>query len=202
MQSYCNTVPTPEGGTHEAGLRAALTRGLKAYAELTGEKRGGLITADDVIAQAGALVSVFIRNPEFQGQTKERLSSADAQRLVENALRDPFDHWLTAQPKAASALLEFVIERAEERLKRRKRQGGRPRLGHPQAAPARQARRLLRLGHRRHRALPGRGRLGRRLGQAGARPQDPGDPAAARQDPERRLRHPRQDWRRTRSSPT
>jgi topoisomerase-4 subunit B len=120
MQSYCNTVPTPEGGTHEAGLRAALTRGLKAYAELTGEKRGTILTADDVIAQAGALVSVFIRDPEFQGQTKERLSSADAQRLVETALRDPFDHWLTAQPKAASALLEFVIERAEERLKRRK----------------------------------------------------------------------------------
>ncbi|HXA39508.1 MAG TPA: DNA topoisomerase IV subunit B [Phenylobacterium sp.] len=120
LQSYCNTVPTPEGGTHEAGLRAALTRGLKAYAELTGEKRGTILTADDVIAQAGALVSVFIRDPEFQGQTKERLSSAEAQRLVETALRDPFDHWLTAQPKVASALLEFVIERAEERLKRRK----------------------------------------------------------------------------------
>jgi len=120
MQSYCNTVPTPEGGTHEAGLRAALTRGLKAYAELTGEKRGTILTADDVISQAGALISVFIRNPEFQGQTKERLSSSDAQKLVENALRDPFDHWLTAQPKAASALLEFVIERAEERLKRRR----------------------------------------------------------------------------------
>jgi len=120
MQSYCNTVPTPEGGTHESGLRAALTRGLKAYAELTGEKRGTLITADDVLSQAGSLISVFIRNPEFQGQTKERLSSTDAQRLVENALRDPFDHWLTAQPKAASALLEFVVERAEERLKRRK----------------------------------------------------------------------------------
>ena len=120
MQSYCNTVPTPEGGTHEAGFRAALTRGLKQYAELTGEKRGGLITAEDVVAQAGALVSVFISNPEFQGQTKEKLSSSEAQRLVENALRDPFDHWLTAQPKAANALLQFVIERAEERLKRRR----------------------------------------------------------------------------------
>ncbi|HEY3951482.1 DNA topoisomerase IV subunit B [Phenylobacterium sp.] len=120
LQSYCNTVPTPEGGTHEAGLRAALTRGLKAYAELTGEKRGAILTADDVLAQAGALVSVFIRDPEFQGQTKEKLSSAEAQRLVEAAIRDPFDHWLTAQPKSASALLEFVIERAEERLKRRR----------------------------------------------------------------------------------
>ena len=120
VQSYCNTVPTPEGGTHEAGFRAALTRGLKAFAELSGEKRAGLITAEDVAAQAGMLISVFVRNPEFQGQTKERLSSPDAQRLVEAALRDPLDHWLTAQPKAAGALLQFVIERAEERLKRRK----------------------------------------------------------------------------------
>jgi topoisomerase IV subunit B len=120
IQSYCNTVPTPEGGTHESGFRAALTRGLKAYGELSGEKRAGIITADDVIANAGALISVFVRNPEFQGQTKERLSSSDAQRLVETTLRDPFDHWLTASPKAATALLEFVIERAEERLKRRK----------------------------------------------------------------------------------
>ena len=120
IRSYCNTVPTPEGGTHEAGLRAVLTRGLKAWAELTNEKRGALITADDVVAQAGALISVFVRNPEFQGQTKERLSSIDAQRLVEAALRDPFDHWLTAQPKAAGALLAFVVDRAEERLKRRK----------------------------------------------------------------------------------
>jgi topoisomerase-4 subunit B len=120
MRSYCNTVPTPEGGTHETGLRTILTRGLKAYAELTGEKRGVVITADDVLAQAGAMISVFVRNPEFQGQTKERLSSIDAQRLVEGALRDPFDHWLAAQPKAASALLGFVVDRAEERLKRRK----------------------------------------------------------------------------------
>jgi topoisomerase-4 subunit B len=120
MQSYCNTVPTPEGGTHEAGLRSVLMRGLKSYAELRGEKRGGLITAEDVAAQAGCLISVFIRNPEFQGQTKERLSSIEAQRLVETALRDSFDHWLTAQPKTASLLLDFIIERAEERLKRRK----------------------------------------------------------------------------------
>jgi len=120
MQSYCNTVPTPEGGTHEAGLRAVLLKGLKTYAEMTGEKRGGILTAEDVVAQAGALISVFIKNPEFQGQTKERLSSSDAQRLVENALRDPFDHWLTAQPRLATQLLQFVVERAEERLKRRK----------------------------------------------------------------------------------
>ncbi len=120
MQSYCNTVPTPEGGTHEAGFRAALLKGLKAYAERVGEKRGGILTAEDVVAQAGSLISVFIRNPEFQGQTKERLSSSQAQRLVEAVLRDPFDHWLTGQPKAAAALLAFVADRAEERLKRRK----------------------------------------------------------------------------------
>src|SRR5579863_8947176 len=120
LSSYCNTVPTPEGGTHEAGLRAALTRGLKAYAELANDKRAAVITGDDVLAQAGAMISVFIRNPEFQGQTKERLSSIDAQRLVEATLRDPFDHWLAEQPKAAGALLAFVADRAEERLKRRK----------------------------------------------------------------------------------
>jgi topoisomerase-4 subunit B len=120
LSSYCNAVPTPEGGTHEAGLRAALTRSLKGYAELAGDKRAAIITADDVLAQAGALISVFVRNPEFQGQTKERLSSIDAQRLVESALRDPFDHWLAAAPKSASALLDFVVEHAEERLKRRR----------------------------------------------------------------------------------
>jgi len=120
LSSYCNTVPTPEGGTHEAGLRAALTRGLKAYAELANDKRAAIITGDDVLAQAGAMISVLVRNPEFQGQTKERLSSIDAQRLVEAALRDPFDHWLAAAPRAANALLDFVVEHAEERLKRRR----------------------------------------------------------------------------------
>ncbi|MBV8592823.1 MAG: DNA topoisomerase IV subunit B [Caulobacteraceae bacterium] len=120
MRSYCNTVPTPEGGAHEAGLRAVLLRGLKGWAERTGEKRGAILVAEDVLAQAGALISVFIRHPEFQGQTKERLASSEAQRLVETALKDPFDHWLTAQPRAAGALLSFVVERAEQRLKRRK----------------------------------------------------------------------------------
>ena len=120
VQSYCNTVPTPDGGTHEAGFRAALSKGLKAYAELIGEKRAGILTAEDTVSAAGALVSVFIKNPEFQGQTKDRLSSTDAQRLVENALRDPFDHWLTESPARANALLSFVLDRAEERLKRRK----------------------------------------------------------------------------------
>ena len=119
-QSYCNTIPTGDGGTHEAGLRAALTRSLKAYAEMTGEKRASIITAEDVIANAGIVISVFIRNPEFQGQTKDRLSSSDAQKLVENVLRDPFDHWLTSSPKQADRVLNYIIERAEDRLKRRK----------------------------------------------------------------------------------
>ncbi|WP_414644980.1 DNA topoisomerase IV subunit B, partial [Brevundimonas sp.] len=120
VSSYCNTVSTPDGGTHEAGFRAALVKGLKAYGELTGEKRAGLITAEDVIANAGAMISVFIRNPEFQGQTKDRLSSPEGQKLVEQLLRDPLDHWLTESPKQANTLLGFVIERAEDRLKRRK----------------------------------------------------------------------------------
>ena len=120
VSSYCNTVSTPDGGTHEAGFRAALVKGLKAYGELTNEKRAGLITAEDVIANAGALISVFIRNPEFQGQTKDRLSSPEGQRLVEQLLRDPLDHWLTESPKQANTLLGFVIDRAEDRLRRRK----------------------------------------------------------------------------------
>jgi len=120
IASYCNTVSTPDGGTHEAGFRAALVKGLKAYGELTNEKRAAQITAEDVIANAGALISIFIRNPEFQGQTKDRLSSPEGSRLAEQLLRDPFDHWLTESPKQANALLHFVIDRAEDRLRRRK----------------------------------------------------------------------------------
>jgi topoisomerase IV subunit B len=120
VQSYCNTVSTPDGGTHEAGFRAALVKGLKAYGELTNEKRAAQITAEDVIANAGALISVFIRNPEFQGQTKDRLSSPDGQKIVETLVRDPLDHWLTENPRQANTLLGFIIERAEDRLRRRK----------------------------------------------------------------------------------
>ena len=120
VSSYCNTVSTPDGGTHEAGFRAALVKGLKAYGELIKEKRAEVITAEDVIANAGALISVFIRNPEFQGQTKDRLSSPEGARIVEQLLRDPLDHWLTESPKQANALLGFVIDRAEDRLRRRK----------------------------------------------------------------------------------
>ncbi|MDT6941920.1 DNA topoisomerase IV subunit B [Brucella pseudogrignonensis] len=119
VNSYCNTIPTGDGGTHEAGLRIALTRGLKAYAELTNNKRASIITTDDVMISAAAMLSVFIREPEFVGQTKDKLATVEAQRIVENVIRDPFDHWLTASPQEASRLLDWVVDRAEERLRRR-----------------------------------------------------------------------------------
>jgi len=117
--SYCNTIPTPEGGTHEQGLRTALTRSLKNYAELSSNKRASIITADDVMTSSGALLSVFIREPEFQGQTKDKLATLEAMRIVENAVRDHFDHWLTGHPAQADRLLNFITDRAEERLRRR-----------------------------------------------------------------------------------
>ncbi len=120
VHSYCNTIPTPEGGTHEAGLRIALTKGLKAYADLTQNKRAAQITTDDVMISAVGMLSVFIREPEFVGQTKDKLATVEAQRIVENALRDPFDHYLADNPNEAAKLLDWVIERAEERLRRRK----------------------------------------------------------------------------------
>jgi topoisomerase-4 subunit B len=117
--SFCNTVPTPEGGTHEGGLRAALTRSLKAYGELTGNRRAQQIAAEDVMEGAAVILSLFIRDPQFQGQTKERLSSPEAARLVEGALKDRFDHWLSDDPTSARSLLDAVIERAEDRARRR-----------------------------------------------------------------------------------
>jgi topoisomerase-4 subunit B len=120
IHSYCNTIPTPEGGTHEAGLRIALTKGLKNYADLTQNKRAANITTDDVMISGVGMLSIFIREPEFVGQTKDRLATVEAQRIVENALRDPFDHYLTDNPAEAEKLLEWVIERSEERMRRRK----------------------------------------------------------------------------------
>ena len=119
LNSYCNTVPTPEGGTHEAGLRAGLTRSLKAYGELTSNRRAAQITAEDVLGGSFALLSIFIPEPQFQGQTKERLASPEATRLVETAIKDHFDHWLSGDPATANILLGRVIDRAEERLRRR-----------------------------------------------------------------------------------
>jgi topoisomerase-4 subunit B len=120
VHSYCNTIPTPDGGTHEAGLRAALLRGLKDHAERIGQsKRAAALTADDVMNGCAAMISVFIREPEFQGQNKGRLQTAEAARIVDAAVRDSFDHWLAATPSQAAKLLDFAVERAEERARRR-----------------------------------------------------------------------------------
>ncbi|RMD46648.1 MAG: DNA topoisomerase IV subunit B [Alphaproteobacteria bacterium] len=119
VHSYCNTVPTPEGGTHEQGFWAALVKGIRAHGELVGNRKAAQITREDVAGGAGALVSCFIAEPEFVGQTKDRLATAEAARLVEGAVRDRFDNWLAADPKTAGALLDWLVLRAEERLRRR-----------------------------------------------------------------------------------
>ncbi len=119
LHTYCNTVPTPLGGTHETGLRAALLKGLRAWGEHRGNRRAAQITAEDLLTPMAAKLSVFLRDPQFQGQTKEKLTSPEATRLVETALRDRFDHWLAGDPTSADNLLAFVIERAEERLRRK-----------------------------------------------------------------------------------
>jgi len=119
LQSYCNTIPTREGGTHEAGFWAAILKGLRAYGERAKARKAAEITREDLMGASCALVSCFIREPEFVGQTKDRLATQDAARLVENAVRDPFDHWLAANTRAAGAILDFLSLRAEERLRRR-----------------------------------------------------------------------------------
>ena len=119
IQSYCNTVPTPEGGTHEAGFWAAILKGIRAYGELVNNRRAKEITREDLVTGGCALVSCFIREPEFVGQTKDRLATMEAARLVENSVRDHFDNWLAADTKSAGAILDFMVLRAEERLRRR-----------------------------------------------------------------------------------
>jgi len=116
---YCNTIPTPDGGTHEAGLRAALVKGIRAFADLVGQKKAKDITADDIMTSSEIMLSVFIRDPQFQSQTKDRLTSPDAARLVENAVRDHFDHYLTDHMDRGKALLAYVLDRMDERLKRK-----------------------------------------------------------------------------------
>ncbi|MEK0163986.1 MULTISPECIES: DNA topoisomerase IV subunit B [unclassified Phaeobacter] len=118
-QSYCNTVPTPEGGTHVAGFWAAILKGIKAYGELVSNKKAGNITRDDLMAGGCALVSCFIADPAFVGQTKDRLSTEAAAKMVENSVRDHFDNWLAADTKSAGAILDFLVLRAEERLRRK-----------------------------------------------------------------------------------
>ncbi|AGT08429.1 DNA topoisomerase IV subunit B [Paracoccus aminophilus] len=119
IQSYCNTVPTPEGGTHEAGFWSAILKGVRAYGELINNKKAANITREDLLTGGCALVSCFIREPEFVGQTKDRLATVEAQRLVEGAVRDHFDNWLAADTKSAGSILDFLILRAEERLRRK-----------------------------------------------------------------------------------
>ena len=119
IQSYCNTVPTPEGGTHENGFWSAILKGIRAYGELINNRRAKDIIREDLVAGGCALVSCFIREPEFVGQTKDRLATVEAQRLVENSVRDHFDNWLASDTKSAGAILDFLILRAEERLRRR-----------------------------------------------------------------------------------
>ena len=118
--SYCNTIPTAEGGTHENGFRQAIYKGLRAYGELTNTKKAVQITSEDVMGTAAAMLSVFIREPEFQGQTKDKLATAEATKIVETAVRDAFDHWLADSPQQATKLLEWCIEQSDDRLKRRR----------------------------------------------------------------------------------
>jgi len=120
LRSYCNTVYTPDGGFHEAGFRAAIAKGLRAYAELRNNKKASVITQEDVMNTGAGLVSVFIREPQFEGQTKGRLVSTEAAKIVEGAVRDPFDHWLAANTQEANRLLDWCIQQAEDRMRRRK----------------------------------------------------------------------------------
>ncbi|MBW8308105.1 MAG: DNA topoisomerase IV subunit B [Candidatus Paracaedibacteraceae bacterium] len=117
--TFCNTIPTPQGGTHESGFRQAITRSLKEYADRVGNRRVGQITADDVCGSAAIVLSCFISQPQFQGQTKEKLVSVEATKLVDTAVKDRFDHWLGSYPQHASALLEHILYRVDERLRRR-----------------------------------------------------------------------------------
>ncbi len=119
ISTYCNTIPTAEGGTHESGMRAALTKGIKAYGELANNKKIAAVTGDDALDGAVMILSLFIREPQFQGQTKDKLVNVEAARLVENALRDHFDHWLAGNPDNGSKLLNYVVERYEDRMRRK-----------------------------------------------------------------------------------
>ncbi|HEU5046272.1 MAG TPA: DNA topoisomerase IV subunit B [Rickettsiales bacterium] len=118
-RSYCNTIHTPEGGTHESGFKSAVTKSIKAYGERLGNKKAGIITGDDVFSGSSLILSLFIRDPQFQGQTKDKLVSAEAAKWVENVVRDHFDHWLAGDNESASALINYVINNAEDRLKRK-----------------------------------------------------------------------------------
>ena len=121
IHSYCNTVPTPSGGTHEAGLRTALSKGLRGYGEMTGNKRSSVVTTDDIMSGAAILLSVFVKDPQFQGQTKEKLVNNNVTRLVDMAVKDHFDLWLSQNPAASTKLLNAIVEKAEERMRRKEK---------------------------------------------------------------------------------
>lgn len=118
-RSYCNTIYTPEGGTHESGFKSALIKSLKAYGDRVGNKKTSILTSEDLLTDSVAFLSVFIREPQFQGQTKDKLVTVEAARLVENVVRDHFDHWLAGDPAAAQMVLNYVTNRAEERMRRK-----------------------------------------------------------------------------------
>ena len=179
---YCNTVPTPQGGSHEQAVRGAMIRALRSFGELTGQnaKKMGQVTADDLLSSACVLLSLFIPDPQFQGQTKDKLLAPEAGKLVEQVLKDRFDHWLSAQPEAGRALLDYVINRADERLARRKAKDVARKTATRKLRLARQARGLFGGRARGHGDLPGGGRQRRRFRQAGTRSGNPGDPAATR----------------------
>ena len=120
IDSYCNTVPTSQGGSHESGLRAGLGRAIKAYGELSGNRKASQVTSDDNMDGALGAISVFVRDPQFQGQTKEKLSNPNVQRMVDASIKDHFDHWLSGDPITADRLLQALIEKADERLANRR----------------------------------------------------------------------------------
>jgi topoisomerase IV subunit B len=122
LSSYCNTIPTPEGGTHVQGLRSALSKGLKNYADLINNKKAGVLTPDDIFGSATILLSIFMRDPHFQGQTKEKLTSPQATRLIESTVKDNFEHWLTGDNNASKYLLDYLIQVAEERRRAKDQQ--------------------------------------------------------------------------------
>jgi topoisomerase-4 subunit B len=115
--SYCNTIATIDGGTHESGFRTAITRGLKNYGEKINNKLAANIISDDVFDSACAIISVFYKTPQFLGQTKEKLSNPEIARYVEKVLADPWEMFLASDPKTATALLEFVNNLAAARIK-------------------------------------------------------------------------------------